>query len=95
MHGHVHVLQWLSSVGVLHSLVDCTGQTAAHVAARRGEFAVLRYMCETLHADITQEDFEGRIPLDCVPKRSLQGNDEALEQTRQYLLSFVGVLERS
>jgi ankyrin repeat protein len=92
--GHVHVMKWLSSVGVMHHHVDAVGQSAAHVAARRGELGVLKYLHEALHVDFSEEDFEGQTALQCVPKKSMQGNESDLEMTRQYLLSFVEIEEQ-
>lgn len=84
--GHVSVMEWLTSVGVMHNMVDLTGQTCAHVAARRGEVGVLRYLELKHDIDFNQKDFDDETPLDKVPKSSLHGNEEELEETRLFLL---------
>jgi ankyrin repeat protein len=91
--GHTHVMQWLSSIGLLHTNVDLYGQTCAHVAARRGEVSILKYLHESLHMTLMQEDFEGKTPLDHIPRQILQGNEVELELTRSYLMSFLPALD--
>mmetsp|Transcript_20920 Transcript_20920/g.30132 ORF Transcript_20920/g.30132 Transcript_20920/m.30132 type:complete len:1207 (+) Transcript_20920:147-3767(+) len=93
--GHISVMEWMSSVGVLSTGVDLRGQTCVHVAARRGEVDVLRYLHETLHMDLNQEDFDGKTPLQYVPKQALQGNSEEVEETRLYLISVLEINENS
>lgn len=82
-------MEWLTSVGVMHNMVDITGQTCAHVAARRGEIAVLIYLDQVHQMDFTQKDFDEQTPLDKIPKTSLHGNEIELEETRLFLLSRI------
>jgi ankyrin repeat protein len=82
-------MEWLASVGVMHDLVDSSGQTCAHVAARRGEIDALRYLSSAHQMDLNQRDNDNESPLDKVPKISLQGNEGELEKTRAYLLSLL------
>ncbi len=80
--GHIDTMRWLHRMGALPEAVDMYGQTAIHIAARRGELAVLRYLREDLNMDgFQQEDFDGRTPIDCIPRR---GPPE-LELCREYL----------
>ena len=80
--GHVETMKWLHSVGILPEAVDMFGQTVAHVAARRGEINVLKYLHYELNMNIfEQEDFDGRTPLQCIPKR---GPPE-LQECREFL----------
>eukprot|EP01031_Cornospumella_fuschlensis_P025898 gene25898-31275_t len=68
--GHVPTLRWLHAAGLLPEAVDIYGQTAAHVAARRGELAVLQYLHGELGVDVVDcEDFDGRKPIECIPRR--------------------------
>jgi hypothetical protein len=80
-------MEWLTSVGVMHNVVDLSGQTCAHVAARRGEVEVLRYLESKHEMDFNQKDFDDHTPLDKIPKSSLLGNEKELEETRLFLLS--------
>ena len=79
--GHVSTLQWLHEKGILPEAVDILGQTAVHVAARRGEFKVLQYLHESLNMDFNQLDFDGRLPLECVPR----GGGPDIDQCREYM----------
>jgi ankyrin repeat protein len=68
--GHVETMRWLHRMGAFPEAVDIYGQTVIHVAARRAELSVLKYLHEDLNMDgFEQEDFNGRTPLDCVPRR--------------------------
>lgn len=92
--GHVNVLIWLTEhvyrgAGLAGDAVDMYGQTAAHVAARRGEAAVLRYLHETLGVDVLQEDYDGRTPLEVIPKLFLSGNAEGLVEAKEFLTSVI------
>ena len=89
--GHIDTMRWLQKRGILPEAVDLMGQTVIHVAARRGELAVLKYLYEELNMDgFSQEDFDGRTPLDCIPRR---GPPE-IEQCRDYL-TMIYTLESS
>ena len=72
---------------MMHSLLDMHGQSAAHVAARRGEVEVLQYLAD-LGLDLMQQDFEGMTPLQHVPKVAILGNKDSLDATRRFLLSI-------
>ena len=92
--GHIQVLQWLSEnvfrgAGLAGDCVDMYGQTAAHVAARRGECEVLRYLYHTLNVDVMQEDFDGRTPLECIPKMHMGGSAEGVVSCREFLVSLL------
>eukprot|EP01032_Pedospumella_encystans_P007541 gene7541-9038_t len=92
--GHVNVLTWLTEhvyrgAGIAGDAVDMFGQTAAHVAARRGEVAVLRYLHGELGVDVLQEDFDGRTPLEVIPKLFLSGNAEGLVEAKEFLTSVI------
>ena len=66
-------------------LVARTGQSAVHIAARRGELLVLRYLFLELSMDALQMDFDGRTPLDCVPRRGTHDNEEDLRKCRELI----------
>ena len=83
--GHVAVMRWLAERGRMQSLLDMHGQSAAHVAARRGEVAALVFLREELHMELHHEDFEGRTPLQLLPRRALQGNEAGISACRRYL----------
>lgn len=86
--GHVKTMAWLHERGILPEAVDMYGQTAVHTAARRGELHVLKYLHEDLGLDVcTAEDFDGRTPLECIPRRG----QEELQFCREYLQSLLGV----
>jgi len=92
--GHVNVLTWLTEhvycgAGIAGDAVDMFGQTAAHVAARRGEVAVLRYLHGELGVDVLQEDFDERTPLEVIPKLFLSGNAEGLVEAKEFLTSVI------
>jgi ankyrin repeat protein len=90
--GHIDTMKWLHKKGILPEAVDLMGQTVIHVAARRGEFLVLKYLYEELNmAGFDQEDFDGRTPLDCIPRR---GPDE-LQQCRDYLTMIYNIMNSS
>ncbi len=78
--GHVSTLQYLHEKGILPEAVDILGQTAVHVAARRGEIKVLMYLHEQLNIDFNQLDFDGRLPVECVPR----GGGPEMAQCREY-----------
>jgi hypothetical protein len=63
----------------------CAGQTAVHIAARRGELLVLRYLFLELSMDALQMDFDGRTALDCVPRRGAHENEEDLRRCRELI----------
>ena len=66
--GHLPALKWLQSNGILPEAVDMTGQTAVHVACKRGEPQDLAYLSEEFNADFLQLDFDGLSPIDCIPR---------------------------
>ena len=74
----------------MYTLLDMHGQSAAHVAARRGEVEVLRYLHEELHMNLNEEDFEGLTPLQHIPRISTLGNNDGIIAARKYL-SMLGV----
>ncbi len=76
--GNMEVMKWLIRQGLFPGLLDMFGQSAVHVAARRAELEILKYLHFELHLDFAQEDFDGKVPLDCVPKRAsgLENVDE-------------------
>lgn len=92
--GHIGVLQWLSEnvfrgAGLVGNSVDMYGQTAAHVAAQRGEVAVLKFLHRVLNVDVMQEDFDGRTPLQCLPRQSMGVSPEGVAACREFLLSIL------
>lgn len=66
---------------------DINGQTVVHVAARRCELAVLRYLHASLNLDFDVRDKYGHTPIDVVPRRGL----EAAEACRHYIMSISAV----
>ncbi len=92
--GHIAVFDWLSehvyrAAGLAGDCVDMFGQTPAHVAARRGEVEVLRYLHFQMGVDVMQEDFDGQTPLEGIPKIAMGGNAESLAQAREFLISVI------
>jgi hypothetical protein len=76
--GHIDVMEWLEAQGINVRKVDFYGQTVIHIAARRGEAAVLRYLLDTSKIPLDvfeQEDFDGRKPVQCIPRRGLDYQD--------------------
>jgi hypothetical protein len=71
--GHVEVMRWLLEKSrQFTDAVDMYGQTVVHIAARRGELAVLHYLYHEsgISEDLfTQEDFDGRRPVEYIPRR--------------------------
>jgi len=67
--------------------------SAAHVAARRGEVGVLRLLHHDLQLDVLAEDFDGRTPLQHLPRVALLGNEEGTASAREFLLSIAQVDE--
>ncbi|KAJ1421404.1 ankyrin repeat-containing domain protein, partial [Ochromonadaceae sp. CCMP2298] len=61
--GHIAVMQWMNSVGGISHGCDLYGQTAVHVAARRGELETIHYLHFSLDLDLAAEDFDGLTPL--------------------------------
>jgi ankyrin repeat protein len=57
----------LHTEGVDPEVVDDSGQTAVHIAARRGETGVLKYL-HSIHMDFRQRDGAGLTPLQCIPR---------------------------
>lgn len=89
--GHLTTMQWLkenSGGGVVFiESLDMYGQSVVHIAARRGELAVLQYLQHEVRAELfTQEDFDGRMPVDCIPRR---GPPE-LQLCRDFFADFHG-----
>ena len=70
---------------IIELVVACTGQTAVHIAARRGELLVLRYLLLELSMDALSMDFDGRTALDCVPRRGTHDNEEDLRRCRELI----------
>lgn len=68
-YGYVDVLKWLSLVGADIRAVDVRGQTACHIAARRCELEALHFMHESLFMSMIDEDSEGVLPIDLVPRK--------------------------
>lgn len=66
--GHLPAMRWLQTNGISPEAVDTAGQTAVHVACKRGEPLVLSYLNEECNADFQKLDLEGRSPLDCIPR---------------------------
>lgn len=66
-------------------ITNLTGQSAVHIAARRGEAEVLRYLFNELGMDAGQLDFDGRTPLDCVPRKGNFDNEDDLKICRELI----------
>lgn len=79
MHSYTHTL--------IH-LYPQHGMSAAHVAARRGEVGVLRVLHRDLQVDVLAEDFDGRSPLQHLPRVALLGNEEGTAAAREFLMSL-------
>ena len=89
--GHVNVMIWMNSIGGLATCVNRYGQTPAHIAARRGEVGVLKYLHHELCVDVQQEDFDGQTPLQLVPRHSMYGNDQSVQEAREFLISLLDI----
>mmetsp|Transcript_12898 Transcript_12898/g.28835 ORF Transcript_12898/g.28835 Transcript_12898/m.28835 type:complete len:1467 (+) Transcript_12898:155-4555(+) len=89
--GHIAVMQWMNSVGGISHGCDLYGQTAVHVAARRGELETIHYLHFSLDLDLAAEDFDGLTPLEVLPKHSMHGNEEGVSGCRDFLLSMMNV----
>lgn len=87
--GHTELMQWANDMGAVASCVDMFGQTPAHVAARRGESSVLKYLYHTLDLDMMQEDFDGRTPLQVIPRQAMHGNEAGIHEARRFLISII------
>ena len=79
-------MRWLHSQGIFPESLDMTGQSVVHVAARRAEFEVLKYLYFELNMDFTLEDFEGQTPYECIPRR---GDDLVLTKCRKFVSSIM------
>jgi hypothetical protein len=77
-------MRWLHSCGIFPEALDMLGQSVVHIAARRAELEVLKYLHESLGLDalFAQEDFEGQSPYECVPRGS---SDELVQECRRFI----------
>lgn len=92
--GNVDTMKWLlqgdvagASRFTLLQAVDIYGQNVVHIAARRGELAVLRYLYDDSgigESSFTQEDFDGRLPVECIPRRG----PEELQACRDFFANL-------
>jgi ankyrin repeat protein len=90
----MQAVQWLHRAGVVVHGVDMVGQSAAHVAAKRMEIEVIRYLHKVMRLDFSAEDFEGQTPLMCVPRFSQrQQGPEVRDNCKSYILYAMGVAE--
>jgi ankyrin repeat protein len=86
--GHIPTMRWLQKQGIVPEAVDLMGQSVIHIAARRGEIRVLKYLYEDLNMKgFLQEDFDGKTPLECMPKRG----PPQLEECREYLTMIYSI----
>jgi ankyrin repeat protein len=89
--GHLHVLKWLFKNG-LEDLPDTTGNTAVHVAARRSESDILKYLDVNMGANFRLKNADGQTPYDCVPRF---GDDpDKIGKCRDLVKSIVAEAER-
>lgn len=83
--GHIDTMRWLQSKGIFTEGLDIFGQNVVHIAARRGEISVLKYLQDEIRIELfTQEDFDGRIPQDCIPRRG----PAELQQCREFFANL-------
>ncbi len=80
-------MKFLLDAGIIAKAVDRQGMTAVHLAAKRGEFAVLRYLYHEVRMDFKQLDFEGRLPIDCIPYMN-NGELNGFDKCREFLKSL-------
>jgi Ankyrin repeats (3 copies) len=69
--GHLEVVKWLNRNGLVE-VPDTTGNTAVHVAARRVEVDILRYLDIDVGCCFCQANDEGQTPEDCIPRRGAE-----------------------
>ena len=87
-YGHINIIYWMNSIGGIVNSVNIYGQTPAHIAAKRIQINILKYLYYDLDVDLLQEDFNGQIPLDYVPKQDMYGNEKDLIETRLFLINI-------
>ena len=65
--GHLKVGKWLLANG-LTDAPDLMGNTAVHVAARRCETEILRFLYLSMGCDFRLRNSDGQTPYECIPR---------------------------
>ena len=84
--GHLAAIKWLNRNGLVE-VPDTTGNTAVHVAARRVEPDILRYLDLDMGCCFVQANDEGQTPEDCIPRRFVEM--EKLDKCRELVKNTV------
>lgn len=66
--GHLDTMRWLQNNGIDTAAVDSSGQSAGHLAAKRGEPRILLYLRDEINADFSLMDHAGQCFADCIPR---------------------------
>lgn len=69
--GHLAVVKWLNRNGLIE-VPDTTGNTAVHVAARRAEMDILRYLDVDMGCCFCKANDDGQTPEECIPRRGVE-----------------------
>lgn len=89
--GHLPVVKWLNQNG-LTEVPDLAGNTAVHVAARRVELEILRYLDINMGCCFLQPNGDGQTPEDCIPRRGAEL--EKLNKCRELVKNTVAEASR-
>jgi ankyrin repeat protein len=84
--GYLKVIKWLDKNGVLDE-VDDNGKTAVHVAAKRYEYEILKYLDCEMGCNFRLENLDGSTPLQCIPRNG--DEPKKLERCRELVRSIV------
>ena len=84
--GHLNVVKWLLKNG-LTDVPDITGNTAVHVAARRCESDILRFLYVSMGCDFRQKNLDGQAPYDCIPR--VGDDSESIKKCRELVQNIV------
>ena len=89
--GHLTVVKWLLK-NELVDVPDITGNTAVHVAARRSEPDILKFLDVSMGCDFRQRNSDGQTPYDCIPR--FGDDSERIEKCRDLVKSIVAEADR-
>ena len=65
--GHLNVVKWLLKNGLKDSS-DLRGNTAVHIAARRCETGILKFLDVSMGCDFRVKNLDCQSPLECIPR---------------------------